>query len=86
MDVKLDRNGSNSATVRIGPLSVAFSYETPVAFHLFETGWVVSENVWSRTTGKHINQAVPMSAPRIPHEQFEERLKQALSGLVFRDG
>lgn len=31
-----------------------FSYETLIAFSI-ENNTIVSENVWTRTTGKHIN-------------------------------
>lgn len=36
-----------------GVISVYFSYETPIAF--LEGGvWFISQNQWTRTTGKHL--------------------------------
>lgn len=86
MEVRLEQHGDQSATVVIGPLTVLFSYSTPVAFYLFETGWIVSENVWSVTTGKHLNRHAPTDAPRLPNEEFRAAMQRALDGLVFRDG
>lgn len=46
--------GAHSLVVKVGSLTVYFSYHTPVAFraggHL-----VVRENDWGPTTGKHLN-------------------------------
>lgn len=36
-------------------LEFYYSYSTLVAFRSIETGLVVSKNIWSTTTGKHLN-------------------------------
>lgn len=67
--------------VTIGSVMLAFSYETIVAFRAPASGWVVSENVWSGTTGKHLNAVAGNKHPRTPRAEFEERL-EGLLGLL----
>lgn len=58
-------------------LTLLFSYETCVAFYHPLSGWVVSENIWSATTGKHLNQNTPVVAKdRIPYERFSRMLDE----------
>lgn len=63
-------------SIIVGPLILVFSYETCVAFAVSGEGWVVSENIWSKTTGKHLNQEVGFipKSQRIPNEEFRRRL------------
>lgn len=49
-------NESNFICIRTGPVTVWFSYKTPVAFQVNGHGLVVRENDWSNTTGKHLNR------------------------------
>lgn len=60
-----------------GLFTVYYSYATPVAFAVNgET--TVSENVWSRTTGKHLTQIDGGDKKsRIPHKEFIEKLLNA---------
>lgn len=81
-------HGSNFATVTLGKLTVAFSYQTVIGF---SSGirWLISENLWGPTTGKHLN-ALPGGSDksrRLPRQEFEEALHAALSsfGLVLGD-
>lgn len=81
-EVRLVRGQSPAANnITIGNLVLVFSYETCVAYHSPSEGWVVSENVWSKTTGKHINQEVPQGAPRISHDEFTARLREAMKRI-----
>ena len=68
--------------VTVGPVELAFSYETIVGFATAHDGWVVSENVWSRTTGKHLS-SIPrgQKEQRVPHADFTTRLAAVLDGL-----
>lgn len=50
-----DRDDYRCMTAVIGPVQVWFSYTTPVAFKVDGLPKVVHQNVWSRTTGKHLN-------------------------------
>lgn len=76
--LSIHRPSMSATVVTVGDLTVGFSYETPVAFYTTETGWVVSENLWSSTTGLHISQIAPPDAPRIDRPTFEERLDFAI--------
>lgn len=81
-DVRLSPGQSPTATtVSIGPLTLVFSYSTCVAFAVAGEGWCVSENVWSKTTGKHINQETPRGVDRVPHEEFSRRLDAVLDRI-----
>lgn len=74
-----DCNGKCS-TVTLGNLSVTFSYTTPVAFQHPRTGSVCSENVWSMTTGKHLNTVETDKKRRVPHNLFESLLDLVCAG------
>ena len=47
--------GVNALKFTLGPLTVWFSYKTPVAFRVAGGPLIVSENCWGPTTGKHLN-------------------------------
>ena len=63
-------------------LRIVFSYETPVAFWTPGTGWVVSENAWGPTTGKHIKATVPDAAPRFVRDDFVALFERHIEGVV----
>lgn len=46
--------GAHTLRVDVGPLTVWFSYKTPVAFHVEGQKRVVHKNDWGPTTGKHL--------------------------------
>ena len=64
----------------VGARSFWFSYQTLVAFYSPKTGRVVHENVWSRTTGKHLN-AIDHGdkASRVDAALFAAKLAEALT-------
>jgi hypothetical protein len=54
-----------------------YSYATPVAFERYGKLFV-SENVWSRTTGKHLTQIDGGDRKsRIPHDEFVKIYNEA---------
>ena len=57
-----------------GSTTVYFSYDTPVAFTTDGEDIVCSENIWSRTTGKFLNELQPDKNKRIPNAKFLELL------------
>ena len=59
-------------------VAIWFSYDTPVAF---EAGGetVVSENIWSRTTGRHLSKIEPDKGKRVSHDTFVQMYDAALS-------
>lgn len=80
MNISLDHGNSPTLHyVTVGPFDFAFSYSTIVAFR-DDTGWVKSENVWSATTGKHLNE---IPGERIKNDEFERRLKELLDDLTL---
>lgn len=79
---KIRIHGANQTEVNIGDITLYFSYETCVAFHLAGAGYFVSENVWSRTTAKHISQMTGVSKDRrISKAEFTAKLDYILTAI-----
>ena len=70
--------GAHSLKFSIGGFTVWFSYKTPVAFYSISTGFVIRENEWGATTGKHLNLIDPDHKKRIPGVKFEEMLSKLI--------
>jgi hypothetical protein len=70
--------GSEGNGVNLGPLTIWFSYRTPVAFSLHgET--IVRRNDWGTTTGRHLNEIDGGATDkRVSGEEFKEQLRSAL--------
>ena len=64
--------------VSVGNLTLHFSYETVIAFNSPFSGFVISENVWSTTTGRHLNEISPMKPLRIANDVFKAKLSEVL--------
>jgi len=77
-----DNYGAHTLVVSMLGIDVYFSYTTPVAFRTLETGLVVSENVWSRTTGKHLDWIDGGRKERVPHEEFQRLWKEHVEDRV----
>jgi len=72
----------NAVCVHLGPhMDLYFSYETIVAFWTAATGLVACENVWTRTTGKHLNAIAPEHNDRVPLAVYNKMLAEALGRL-----
>ena len=54
--MKLKHIKPNQTEVEIGDYTVLFSYQTPVAYHKAGIGYFRTEQKYSVTTSKHINQ------------------------------
>ena len=72
--------GAHTMCVEVGDMTVYFSYQTPVAFRAPGYGLMKSENVWSRTTGKHLRMIG--SGNEIPNPEWEKMYQKALSENV----
>lgn len=85
MNVKLFNMSENTTRnfhmVTINDLDLYFSYETVVAFQRRYKPLIVSENVWTRTTGKHLNW-ISHKDNRIPHEDFKRLLNIELASGI----
>ena len=59
-----------------------FSYNTIVAFHERGHKMVVSQNVWSSTTGRHLNEIDDgEKEDRVDYNTFQKQLDEALERL-----
>ncbi len=69
-----DNHGAHTLRIDVGPLTVWFSYKTPVAFQVRGGRRVVRRNDWGVTTGKHLNWIDGgAAAARLTSEEFERR-------------
>jgi hypothetical protein len=78
-------NTTKSLRVEHGLIDTYYSYATPVAFRSHDGKLHVSENVWSRTTGKHLTQIDGGDKKsRIPHDQFVKLYKEFFNDAYER--
>lgn len=70
--------------VEVGEIRLWYSYETIVAFAAPGYGKVVSENIWSKTTGKHLNWIDPYKDSRTPNEEFERLKREMLESYQLK--
>jgi len=54
--MKLRSLKKNLTEVEIGQVTILFSYKTPVACHIEGQGYFRTEQKWSTTTSRHINE------------------------------
>jgi hypothetical protein len=55
--MKLNPVKSNMTEIETGKITILFSYKTPVAYRVNETGeYFKTDKHWSVTTSRHINQ------------------------------
>jgi hypothetical protein len=80
--ISTDCNGKQ-ITVTVGEITVFFSYTTPVGFLAPGLRRVVSQNVWSQTTGRHLNAidgGGSYKDMRVPHDLFRLLLALVTDG------
>jgi hypothetical protein len=71
---------ANALRFDLGPITVWYSYRTPVAFAREGDRPTVRENTWGPTTGKHLNAIDGGDkSSRVPGDTFEVQLREALS-------
>ena len=71
----------NKNVVDIGQsIRIWFSYETPIAFSN-GGGFYCSENVWTNTTGKFLNELQPNKKKRIPNDEFNKKLEKVFERI-----
>lgn len=70
----------NFTIVRVNGSKFWFSYQTIVAFH-HRGSLTICENIWSVTTGKHLNWIDGDHSIRLTYDEFQTRLNDALSDL-----
>jgi hypothetical protein len=82
--IKLTQIAANHTQVTVGRVQIAFSYETPIGFSVDWSPWILRENSWGPTTGKHLNYydggTAAAKAKRVSHDDFPHQLARALRG------
>lgn len=77
-----DNYGLNCLTVQVGSLRLYYSYQTIVAFYTPNSGLVCSKNVWTTTTGKHLNWIGVDRSRRVEYDVFCNKLNAALREYI----
>lgn len=76
--------GSNQSSVVIttdrGRITLWFSYDTLVAVDN-----LVSQNEWSRTTGKLLNDLEPEKAKRVPKQEVLKEAQRKLREIILNN-
>lgn len=65
----------NFTVVSIGEVDYYFSYKTIIAFRK-HGNLIISENIWSTTTGKHLNYISRDHSIRITNLEFDNLVYQ----------
>ena len=80
MSIEIEQIKPNFTKVNIGTVMVWFSYDTPIAFKVYGQPRVVRENIWSTTTGKHLNAidggTKTAKANRVSSDEFDRELDE----------
>ena len=69
--------GVHTLNINMGKIEFYYSYETIVAYWDKKDGLVCSKNVWTVTTGKHLNWIEPDKSRRIENKKFQKMLEEA---------
>jgi hypothetical protein len=76
--MKLTQIKPNLTRIDLNARIVWFSYETPIAFfEPINQEVIMSENVWTRTTGRHLNvieHTVFFDVRKVHHDTFSSML------------
>ena len=85
MNVSIDHPTSkvNFTIVYVGSLTLAFSYKTIIGFQMGWESWVLHENVWGPTTGKHLNYLSENKKDRLTSDEFDAQLRAVLVRLAI---
>ena len=73
-----DNYGAHTLRVNFQNFRLYYSYDTIVAYDDIDDGLVCSENVWTVTTGKHLNWIEPDKKRRVEYGVFEIKLREML--------
>lgn len=78
--------GGNFTQVKIGDLTVYYSYSVPIAFQAPNSAVVARANEWSVTTGGHLSKAdggtKEAKKRRLPGPEWEKRFKAELGKIA----
>jgi hypothetical protein len=81
-----DNYGAHALRIDVGPITVWFSYRTPVAFHVDGHPRIIHSNDWAQTTGKHLNWidgGTPEARKaRVNHEAFARLWSEQVAPLL----
>jgi len=74
LDYYMPNESGNAIRVSVCGIVFYFSYSIVVAYYTHATGLVASHNVWSRTTGKHLNFICSDHSDRTDYDTFAKGL------------
>lgn len=78
-DYESSNYGVNSLKVSFEKFDLYYSYQTIVAYCDAQDGFIICENQWGVTTGKHLNWINPDHKARLPYDEFQKKLQAMLA-------
>ena len=82
VNYKPTRSGTSGAIyVESGPLTIWFSYRTPIAFQVGGEPRVISQNYWANGTAAHLNLIDRDKSKRVSGDEFQTRLAEVLEKI-----
>lgn len=72
----------NFFRLNLWDLTLWFSYKTCIAFEIDGVAYK-SDNIWSKTTNKHLNE---IFAEEVPNKEFENRLAEFVANRTIYNG
>lgn len=79
------REVRNFKSLKLGSITLYYSYDTIIGFCTPNTGLCVTENVWGSTTGRHLNM-ISEKEDRIPRDEFKKRLESIVLDINISGG
>ena len=82
-DYSRNDNNPNTKVLQVGPVRIWYSYRTVVAFKVGGLPIVVHQNVWSKTTGRHLGLIDDGDRKnRVDAETFERLWDQQVAPIL----
>jgi len=72
------------SSIKINNVDFYYSYNTLVAVK-YSNGLKVSENIWSRTTGKHLNEICSDKKSRLTRDEFKKEVTKAMKEAKLKE-
>lgn len=75
----------NFKALKLGNIIIYFSYDTIIGFYTPNTELCVCENIWSRTTERHLNM-LSTKNERLPRETFLDIMNNTILNIEILGG
>lgn len=78
--IRLIKQAHNLHRLELFDIDIWFSYETAIAYkNTMNDDFQITKNIWSSTTGKHLNMINPDKSIRVDNHEFNKLLQKAVN-------